>query len=88
MAYGCLGLACLAGDARNWSRAAVLHGLAQAFLDSNGEVWQDPEGNYREESLTQVRAQLGEQVTATEYARGQALSFEEAYDLASGRESR
>jgi predicted ATPase/class 3 adenylate cyclase len=88
MAYGCLGLACLAGDAGDWSRAAVLHGAAQAFLDSNGEAWQDPEGDYRDQSLAGVRAQLGEQATGTEYARGHALSFEEAYDLAAGKESR
>ena len=32
--YASLGLACLAADAGDWRRAAVLHGIAQAFLDS------------------------------------------------------
>ena len=36
MAYSILGLACLAGDAGDWDRAAVLHGAAQAFLGRAG----------------------------------------------------
>jgi tetratricopeptide (TPR) repeat protein len=32
MAYAILGLACLAGDAGDWDRAAALHGAAQPFL--------------------------------------------------------
>jgi MalT-like TPR region len=33
MAFAILGLACLAGDACDWDRAAVLHGAAQALRD-------------------------------------------------------
>ncbi|MFY9927548.1 MAG: adenylate/guanylate cyclase domain-containing protein [Streptosporangiaceae bacterium] len=87
-AYACLGLACLATDAGDWSRAVLLHGAAQAFLDQNGEAWQDPEAAYREESLNQAREHLGAEAAGHDFARGVALSFEEAYDLASGRESR
>ena len=31
LAYAGLGLACLAADLGDWHRAAVLHGVAQAF---------------------------------------------------------
>ena len=43
IAYAVLGLACLAADAGEWSRACVLHGVAQAALDRTGEPWQEPE---------------------------------------------
>ena len=38
IAYASLGLACLAADAGDWHRAAVLHGVAQAFLDRTGRT--------------------------------------------------
>ena len=41
MAYAFLGLACLAGDAGDWDRAAVLHGAAQAFQDRTGIPWHE-----------------------------------------------
>jgi hypothetical protein len=40
IAYAVLGLACLAADAGEWSRACMLHGIAQAALDRTGEPWQ------------------------------------------------
>jgi len=43
IAHAVLGLACLAEDAGEWSRACVLHGVAQAALDRIGEPWQEPE---------------------------------------------
>jgi predicted ATPase/class 3 adenylate cyclase len=81
-AYAALGLACLAGDVGEWSRAAGLHGVAQAFLDRTGVPWQDPEVRYRRESLDQARAHLGHEQADEAYARGLALSFEAALDLA------
>jgi predicted ATPase/class 3 adenylate cyclase len=84
-AYAALGLACLAADAGEWSRAAVLHGVAQAVLDRTGESWQDPEAGYRQESLDQAQANLGHEQTGDAYARGLALSFEDALDLVAGR---
>ena len=54
-AYAALGLACLAADAGEWSRAAVLHGVAQSFVDRTGVSWQDLEARYRQESLDQRR---------------------------------
>jgi predicted ATPase/class 3 adenylate cyclase len=84
-AYAALGLACLAADAGEWSRAAALHGVAQALLDRTGVSWQDPEARYRQESLDQAQANLGHEQTGDAYARGLALSFEGALDLAAGR---
>ncbi len=81
-AYAALGLACLAADAGDWSRAAVLHGVAQALLNRTGVAWQDPEVRYRRESLEQARAHLGHEQTAEAYARGLELSFKDALDLA------
>jgi predicted ATPase/class 3 adenylate cyclase/DNA-binding SARP family transcriptional activator len=82
-AYATMGLACLAADAGEWSQAAVRHGVAQAFLDRKGEPWQDPEARYRQESLDQTRAHLGQEQTGQAYARGLALSFDDALRLVS-----
>ena len=83
IAYAVLGLACLAADAGEWSRACELHGVAQAVLDRTGEPWQQPEARYRRESLAQVRAYLGEEQSERDYARGMTLSSEDIPNLAS-----
>jgi predicted ATPase/class 3 adenylate cyclase len=82
LAYATLGLACLAADGGEWSRASVLHGAAQAFLDQTGEIWQQPEARYRRENLDRIRAHLGDELVEEACARGQALSFDDALDLA------
>jgi hypothetical protein len=88
IAYAVLGLACLAADAGEWSRACVLHGIAQAALDRTGEPWQEPELRYRRESLAHVRAHLTQEQSDRDYARGLALSSDETLDLASQRDPR
>jgi predicted ATPase/class 3 adenylate cyclase len=85
VAYASLGLACLAADEGDWHRAAVLHGLAQAFLDRTGLPWEELEARYRRDSLAQVRAHLGQHQFERARARSTALSFDEAFDLASGK---
>jgi tetratricopeptide (TPR) repeat protein len=82
LAYSTLGLACLAADRGEWSRAGVLHGAAQAFLDQTGEIWQQPEARYRRENLDQIRAHLGDEQAKEACARGLALSFDDALALA------
>ena len=82
MAYSILGLACLAGDAGDWDRAAVLHGAAQAFLGRAGNRWQEVEARYRRDSLAQVHAALGEEHLEQTYAHGITLSPDQALDLA------
>jgi tetratricopeptide repeat protein len=85
IAYASLGLACLAADAGDWHRAAVLHGAAQAVLDRTGQPWQELEARYRQDSLDQVRAHLGHEQSGRAHAEGMALSFNQALDLASGK---
>jgi hypothetical protein len=51
IAYASLGLACLTADTGDWPRAAVLHGVAQAFLDRTGQPWEELEARYRRDSL-------------------------------------
>jgi predicted ATPase/DNA-binding XRE family transcriptional regulator len=83
MAYAILGLACLAGDAGDWYRAAALHGAAQAFLDRTGNSsWQGVEARTRRDSLAQVRAHLANEQLEQAYAQGMALSLDQALDLA------
>jgi predicted ATPase/class 3 adenylate cyclase len=77
-----LGLACLAGDAGDWHRAAVLHGIAQAFQDRTGIPWGEPDARHRQDSLDQARAQLGDEQLQRACAEGMALSIEQALDLA------
>ena len=80
MAYAILGLACLAGDAGDWHRAAVLHGAAQAFRDRTGSPW--GEARDRQDSLDQARAHMGDEQLEQAYAQGMALSLDKALDLA------
>jgi len=82
IAYAVLGLACLAADASEWSRACVLHGIAQAALDRTGEPWQEPEAGYRGESLAQIRAQISAEQSERDYARGLALSSDRMAEVA------
>jgi len=85
MAYAILGLACLAGDAGDWERAAVLHGAAQVLGDRAGSGWQEIEARIRRDSVAQVRAHLGDERLERAYAQGMALSLEKALDLALGK---
>ena len=85
IATASLGLACLATDTGDWRGAAVLHGVAQAFLDPTRQPWEELEARYRRHSLDQVRAQLGQEQFERAHATGMALSPDKALDLASGR---
>jgi hypothetical protein len=76
-----LGLACLAADLGEWGRAAMLHGVAQAFLDRSGGPWQDLEGRYRQDSLAAVRAHLGGEQFDQAYANGMTLSAHQGLQL-------
>jgi len=82
MAMAILGLACLAGDAGDWDRAAALHGAAQAFRDRTGNPWHVYEARDRRDSLDQARTHLGDEQLERAYAQGMALSFDKALDLA------
>ncbi len=82
MAWACLYLACLTGDAGDWDRAAKLHGAAQAFQDRKGSPWQKDDARYRQDSLAQARARLGDEQFERAYAQGMALSLDQALDLA------
>jgi predicted ATPase/class 3 adenylate cyclase len=84
LAYASLGLACLTADTGDWYRAGQLHGIAQVFLDRTGESWQEPETRYRQDSLNKARSALGGEQFERAYARGQALSLDQAFDLALG----
>jgi hypothetical protein len=87
IAYASLGLACLAADTGDWQRAAVLHGIAQAFLDRIGRPWEEVEAHYRQDSLDHVRAHLGQEQLDQAQATGMALSPDEVLRLVSGKSS-
>jgi predicted ATPase/class 3 adenylate cyclase len=87
MADAVFGLACLATDLADWHRAAMLHGAAQALLDQTGGVWDEDNARYRQESLHEIAAALGDEQVEQDYARGMALGFDQAVDLALGRAS-
>ena len=84
MSYGLLGLACLAGDRQGWRRAAELHGAGEAFQERARRVWEEPDNSYRQASIEAARAALGEDEFERLYARGKALDFDAAVDLALG----
>jgi hypothetical protein len=87
LAYCTLGLACIAGDLADWYRAAELHGVAQTHLERLRGVWQDPEGQYRQESMATARKHLGAAQFDQAYAQGAALNFHEAVALALNAEA-
>jgi hypothetical protein len=87
IANASLGLACLAADAGDWHQAAVLHGVAQAFLDPTGPPWEELQARYRRESLGHVRAHLGQEQFERAYTKGMVLRSGDALDLASGKTS-
>jgi len=84
IAYASLGLACVAADLGDWHRSATLHGVAQDFLDRSGGSWEGLEDRYRQDSLAQVRAELGEELFGRAYAKGMTLSPDESLQLAHG----
>jgi tetratricopeptide (TPR) repeat protein len=81
IAYASLGLVCLAADAGDWHRAAILHDVAQTFLDRTGQPWEELEARYRQDSLDQVRAHLGQEQFEQALAKGTALSSDEAFGI-------
>jgi len=82
LACASLGLACLAADLGDWHRAGELHGAAQALLDQTGQRWEQGEARYRQDSLDQVRAHLGQEQFDRVYAKGTTLSLKQALDVA------
>jgi predicted ATPase/class 3 adenylate cyclase/DNA-binding XRE family transcriptional regulator len=84
LADAILGLACLAGDLRDWHRAAMLHGIAQALRDQTGSPWEPFDERRRQESLDQARQALGGEQLQRAYTRGMTLRFDQAIDLALG----
>jgi predicted ATPase/transcriptional regulator with XRE-family HTH domain len=82
MACAFLWLAFLDGDQGEWYRAAMLHGVAQALLSKTGVPWERSDARLRQESLDQAHQVLGGEQLQRAYARGTALSFDQAIDLA------
>jgi predicted ATPase/class 3 adenylate cyclase len=82
IAGACLYMACLAGDAGDWDRAAALHGAAQALQDRMSIPWEEFDARRRQDSLDQARAHLGDEQLERAHAQGMALSLEKALDLA------
>jgi len=66
----------------------MLCGVAQAFLDRTGLPWEDLEARYRHDTLDQLRAHLGQEQFERTYAKGMALSSDEALDVASEEAAR
>jgi predicted ATPase/class 3 adenylate cyclase/Tfp pilus assembly protein PilF len=82
LAYAIDGLARLATDLKDWPRAAMLHGAAQALHDTTGAPWEPPAARRRQESLDQAGGALGGKQLQRAYTDGMALSFDQAIDLA------
>jgi len=83
--YATLGLACHASDTGDWRRSALLHGFADALLESSGEPWQDPEDVYRRQSLDKARAHLDDVDFEAAYGGGTKLDLRSAIDLTVNR---
>src|SRR5262249_43672721 len=84
LAFAIYGLARLAAELKDWHRAAMLHGAAQALQDKTRAPWEPTDARRRQESLDQVRQALGGEQLQQAYIRGMALSFDQSIDLALG----
>ena len=82
IAYALIGVA-LAGRA-GMVRAARLHGAAEQALTALGETIEPLEGGLRDRDCQRLRAAMGADAFAAEYAAGQALTSEQAIELALG----
>jgi predicted ATPase len=82
LAYATLGLACLAGDAADWERAARLHGAAQTLLERIGQPWLLGYDRFRQTSIDTISARLGQKEFRRSYTKGCELDFDEAMALA------
>ena len=60
----------------------MLHGAAQALLDQTGVQLEPLDARYRQESLGQACAALGDEQAQQAYARGMTLSLNQVIDLA------
>ena len=61
------------------------HGATQALLDQTGAAWDPLGARYRQESLDQAGAALGDEQFQRVCARGMMLSFDQAIGLALGQ---
>jgi hypothetical protein len=85
MADAINGLASLATGLGDWHRAAALHGAAQALIDQTGLQPEGLDDRYRQESLVQACAALGDEQAQRAYACDMALGLDQVIDLALGR---
>jgi hypothetical protein len=85
IAYASLGLAWIAADEGEWYRAAVLHAVAQSFLDQTGEHWGQWATAPRQSSIDEVAARLGDDEFQRAWAEGRQLTADKAIDMAIGR---
>ena len=82
---GHLVLACLAADLGDWAGQPCCKAPRRPFVTGLEIPWQQLEARYRQDSLDQVRARLGEEQLQEACARGMRLSLDQALDLAFGR---
>ena len=83
-AYSTLGLACLATLAGELDTAAMLHGGANALLETHGGTWESPEKEYRDDDIRILRERLGAEYEVL-YEIGSTMPRDEIVELALGR---
>jgi predicted ATPase/Tfp pilus assembly protein PilF len=88
MAYGMLGLACIAGDQGHTERAVVLHAIADHLLHSCGEQWQTPEDRYRDANIQRLQQMLGDDAFSRSVDHGHAMSLRDALEFVSSPSDR
>jgi len=81
-AYALIGLA-LAGGGAEPARSARLHGAADYALAVLGETVEPLEGGLRDLDRERLRAAMGADAFAAEYAAGRAMNSDEILALAS-----
>lgn len=76
------GLACIAADSGQSTRAAKVYGAASKLRETVGYKQPDDERELREPYLVTARSRLGKMAWEAAIAEGRAMTFEEAFEYA------
>lgn len=82
LGYNCLGLARLATMFGDWTRSAVMLGIADQFMDDVHEPWQEGERRGRDEMIHALQAELGGEELDRLVADGRRRDFDQRVQLA------
>jgi tetratricopeptide (TPR) repeat protein len=86
MPFGLSGLAAVAAERGDFTRAALLAGAAESLMEAQGAAWPPDERPHYERTVEAARDALGAEAFEVARARGRAMTTDDAVQLALGGE--